>query len=58
MTKLHIRLPTDHGPNPYDSKTMPADLPENKWLVSLGWWATIIALGGGFVFARWSNGSL
>jgi len=56
--KLNIRLPSDPGPNPYDSKTMPSDLPENKWLVSIGWWATILALAGGFVFARWSNGSL
>lgn len=58
MTKLHIRLPTDPGPNPYDSKTSLTDLPENKWLFSIGWWATMLAMAGGFVFARWSNGSL
>lgn len=56
--KPQIRLPTDHGPNPYDSKTMPSDLHENKWLVSVGWWFTVLALTGGFVFMRWTNGSL
>lgn len=56
--KLNIRLPSDTGPNPYDSRTSPTDLPENKWLVSVGWWATIIMLGLGFVFGRWVNGSL
>jgi hypothetical protein len=56
--KLNIRLPSDTGPNPYDSRTSLNDLPENKWLVSVGWWATIIMLGLGFVFGRWVNGSL
>lgn len=56
--KLNIRLPNDPGPNPYDSKTMPNALPENKWLVSAGWWATIIMLGVGFVASRIVSGNL
>lgn len=56
--KLNIRLPSDPGPNPYDSKTMPSALPENKWLVSAGWWATIIMLGVGFVASRIVSGNL
>lgn len=56
--KIHIRLPTDHGPNPYDSRTQPRDLPKNEWLVSWGWWFTIIALGAGFTLTRYFNGTL
>lgn len=52
--KLNIRLPGDHGPNPYDSKT-PPQFPE--WLTSIGWWAGIMGAGCAFVITRYiSNG--
>jgi hypothetical protein len=47
LPKLNIRLPEDddHGPNPYDSKTNPKDLIQNRWLWDWKWWAGIIVLG-------------
>jgi hypothetical protein len=56
--KPSIRLPEDdeHGPNPYDSKTMPKDLPKNAWLTSWTWWATIIVMAIGLVVARKMTG--
>lgn len=56
--KPQIRLPSDPGPNPYDSSTSLSELPQNKWLVSVGWWFAIATLGVGFALARWSNGTL
>lgn len=56
--KLNIRLPTDEGPNPYDSKTMPNDLPKNAWLTSWGWWVSIVLLAGGAMLVRYFNGTL
>ena len=49
--KPEIRLPDDEGPNPYDSKTTPNDLPKNEWLVSWEWWIGALAAG---VFVAWS----
>lgn len=46
--KLNIRLPTDEGPNPWDSKTDPKDYPPKDWQIAgrgFTWWFSIIALG-------------
>jgi len=53
--KLHIRLPEDdeHGPNPYDSKTMPIDLPTNAWLASWQWWITALVAGCFIAGSAW-----
>jgi len=51
LTKLNIRLPTDEGPNPYDSKTDPKLLGP-AWLTSWNWWFTIIAMGIGLTVVR------
>jgi hypothetical protein len=54
--KLNIRLPTDEGPNPYDSKTDIKSLGP-KWLTSWEWWFSIIGLGVALTLARlWSGG--
>jgi len=39
--KLNIRLPSDHGPNPYDSAT-PFQKP--RW-ATFSWWFAVIAMG-------------
>jgi len=53
MTKLHIRLPSDHGPNPYDSATPIKDHPPKDWQIAgrgMEWWIGVIALGIAFGF--------
>lgn len=47
-TGLDIRLPSDEGPNPYDSKT---GYQPPEWL-TLAWWIGIISMGAGFVAIR------
>jgi len=54
--KLNIRLPGDEGPNPYDSKTTPQDLPKNAWLTSWVWWVTIIGGAAALLIARKMSG--
>lgn len=56
--KPQIRLPDDEGPNPYDSKTVPKDLPKNAWLTSWGWWLSIALLAAGALLVRHFNGTL
>lgn len=51
--KPNIRLPDDAGPNPYDSKTTPNDLPKNEWLVSWKWWATGLAVSTFSLLSLW-----
>ncbi len=46
--KLHIRLPSDTGPNPYDSATPINSHPSKDWQIAgrgFEWWAGIIVLG-------------
>jgi hypothetical protein len=54
--KLNIRLPDDEGPNPYDSKTMPKDLPRNQWLVSWQWWVGALVAGAFIAGSAWWRG--
>lgn len=54
LHNLNVRLPSDPGPNPYDSHT-PFKGPE--WLTSWGWWLQIIGLGASMaIFRYFSNG--
>lgn len=49
MTKLHIRLPDDPGPNPYDSKT-PFQKPiwmQTQWIIG------VLILGTVFGIMSW-----
>lgn len=50
-TKLHIRLPDDPGPNPYDSKTPIKDSTTPMWL-TWPFWVSCIALGAALTFTR------
>ena len=46
--KLNIRLPTDVGPNPYDSRTDPKDYPAKDWQIAgrgFEWWFGVIGIG-------------
>jgi hypothetical protein len=60
LPKLNIRLPEDddHGPNPYDSKTNPKDLIQNRWLWDWKWWVGIISVVAGLALAEYLNGRL
>lgn len=51
--QLNIRLPTDEGPNPYDSKTKFEDLPANAWAFKWEWWITVIIGGIGIAITGW-----
>jgi hypothetical protein len=50
--KPQIRLPTDEGPNPYDSKTPIEDLPKPVWMRP-GWLFGIIGMAIAIFVARW-----
>lgn len=49
LHKLHVRLPTDESPNPYDSKTG-FQPPEH---LTLKWWIFIICGGVALVLTRY-----
>lgn len=51
--KLNIRLPGDDGPNPYDSRTQPKDLPGNQWLVSWQFWVKVAVLAAAATVFLW-----
>jgi hypothetical protein len=55
--KLNIRLPTDQGPNPYDSNTDPKLLTP-RWLRDWRWWAGLIVLAVIAVAIQRLNGQL
>ena len=61
LHKIHVRLPEDDGPNPYDSKTAIKELPVKDWQIAgrgWGWWFSIIGLAGAWTIGLWLNGHL
>ena len=49
LHKIHIRLPDDDGPNPYDSKTKPEG---PDWLTKPSWWIAIFGMSVSLYLCR------
>jgi hypothetical protein len=54
--KPRMRLPSDTGPNPYDSST-PIKETQPRWLWDWKWWVAIIAIGTIMYLLRVWNGT-